>query len=103
MTVTLPAHGPSPASPSQARRPGRQSRPRGDDRARVACAAVRVYQRVFAWRASPCRYWPTCSNYALEALARHGLWRGGWLVTRRLARCHPWGGHGVDPVPERRR
>jgi putative membrane protein insertion efficiency factor len=53
-------------------------------------------------RPSPCRYWPTCSNYALEALETHGLWRGSWLVTRRLARCHPWGGHGVDAVPERR-
>lgn len=70
--------------------------------ARAACAVVRTYQRITVARLSPCRYWPTCSNYALEALETHGLWRGAWLVTRRLARCHPWGGHGVDAVPERR-
>ena len=68
--------------------------------ARAACGAVRLYQTVFAGRLSPCRFWPTCSNYALDALAGHGFWRGSWLATRRLARCHPWGGHGVDPVPE---
>jgi hypothetical protein len=46
-----------------------------------------------------CRYLPTCSVYALEALDRHGAWRGGWLAARRLSRCHPWGGSGYDPVP----
>ena len=69
--------------------------------ARVACRAVRLYQRAFAGRLSPCRYWPTCSSYALDALGSHGFWRGSWLTVRRLARCHPWGGHGFDPVPER--
>ncbi len=68
--------------------------------ARTASRAVRVYQRVFAGRPSHCRFWPSCSEYALAALAMHGFWRGSWLTTRRLARCHPWGGHGVDPVPE---
>lgn len=47
-----------------------------------------------------CRYHPSCSAYALEALDRHGLRRGSWLAAARLARCHPWGGHGVDPVPD---
>jgi putative membrane protein insertion efficiency factor len=63
-------------------------------------AAIRVYQRVRAGRPSPCRYWPSCSQYAVEAIERHGATKGGWLATRRLGRCHPWGGHGVDPVPE---
>ncbi|MEN3975573.1 membrane protein insertion efficiency factor YidD [Emcibacter sp. SYSU 3D8] len=46
-----------------------------------------------------CRYTPTCSEYALEALRLHGPFRGTWLALRRLGRCHPWGGHGHDPVP----
>ncbi len=49
-----------------------------------------------------CRYTPTCSEYALEALALHGPFRGSWLALRRLGRCHPWGGHGHDPVPAAR-
>ena len=46
-----------------------------------------------------CRYLPTCSAYAIEALERHGAIRGGGLAVKRLLRCHPWGGHGYDPVP----
>ncbi len=46
-----------------------------------------------------CRYSPSCSQYAIEALERHGAIKGGWLAAKRLLRCHPWGGHGYDPVP----
>lgn len=61
---------------------------------------VRAYRLVLSPLIGPrCRYLPTCSEYALEALAVHGAWRGGWLALRRLLRCHPWGGSGLDPVP----
>lgn len=63
---------------------------------------VRVYRRLTAGRPSPCRFDPTCSAYALEALEQHGALRGSWLVFRRLGRCHPWGGQGWDPVPTRK-
>ena len=46
-----------------------------------------------------CRFAPSCSAYAIEAFQRHGAARGGWLAFRRFIRCHPWGGHGYDPVP----
>lgn len=46
-----------------------------------------------------CRYTPTCSQYAIEALRKHGPFKGLWLAVRRILRCHPWGGHGYDPVP----
>jgi uncharacterized protein len=46
-----------------------------------------------------CRYAPSCSEYAIEALKKYGVLRGGWLTIKRLMRCHPWGGSGYDPVP----
>lgn len=69
--------------------------------ARALRGLVRGYQAVRAGRPSPCRFVPSCSVYAVEALERHGAGRGSWLTVRRLARCHPWGGSGFDPVPER--
>lgn len=66
--------------------------------------AARALIRVYQWCLSPfmvphCRYLPTCSDYAQEALAEHGLISGGTLALRRICRCHPWGGSGFDPVP----
>lgn len=68
--------------------------------ARALCVPIRLYQAVWAGRPSPCRYWPTCSTYAVEALETHGALRGSWLTARRLLRCHPWAARsGVDLVP----
>ena len=68
--------------------------------ARLLALPVRGYRLLLSpWVGHGCRFQPTCSAYALEALERHGAARGGWLTARRLCRCHPWGGHGYDPVP----
>ena len=67
--------------------------------ARLLLGCVRGYQRLAGGRPTPCRFLPTCSSYALDALECHGAVRGSWLALRRLGRCHPWGGHGLDPVP----
>ena len=74
------------------------------DCARVASmpmqAVLRAYQLLISPLLPPsCRYLPTCSDYAIEALAQHGPLWGSALALRRLARCHPWGGSGYDPVP----
>jgi len=64
-------------------------------------AAIRAYQLLLAPVLPPaCRYLPSCSHYAEEAISRHGPLRGGLLAARRLCRCHPWGGSGYDPVPD---
>jgi putative membrane protein insertion efficiency factor len=70
--------------------------------ARALRGAVRGYQWLMRGRPSPCRFEPTCSSYAAEALERHGAVRGSWLAVARICRCHPWGGMGLDPVPEPR-
>ena len=67
----------------------------------LAILPIRLYQ----WTLAPllpgnCRFTPSCSAYAAEAILAHGLWRGLRLAGRRLLRCHPWGGHGYDPVPD---
>ena len=67
----------------------------------LLATTIRLYQRVRDGRPSPCRFVPSCSTYALEALDAHGAARGTWLAARRLSRCHPWGGEGFDPVPPR--
>ncbi|MCS7235043.1 MAG: membrane protein insertion efficiency factor YidD [Armatimonadota bacterium] len=60
---------------------------------------IRAYQRVSRWTPRVCRYWPTCSEYAAQAVALHGVLRGGWMALRRIARCHPFAPGGYDPVP----
>jgi uncharacterized protein len=61
---------------------------------------VRLYQKTLSPMLRPaCRFTPTCSQYAVEALEKYGTIKGSWLASRRISRCHPWGGHGYDPVP----
>jgi uncharacterized protein len=61
---------------------------------------IKLYQWIISPLIGPkCRFAPTCSQYAVEALKKYGIFKGGWLTIKRLSRCHPWGGHGYDPVP----
>ena len=68
---------------------------------RLLLGLIRLYQLTLSpWLGRQCRYEPTCSVYAAEALERHGVRRGSWLAAKRLGRCHPWGSSGYDPVPD---
>jgi putative membrane protein insertion efficiency factor len=69
--------------------------------ARALLRALDGYQHLTRNRPSPCRYVPSCSQYAREAVEEHGAGKGSWLAARRIVRCNPWGGHGFDPVPAR--
>jgi len=61
---------------------------------------IKVYQFTLSpILGASCRFTPTCSHYGLEAIKKHGPFKGGWLTLKRIGRCHPWGGHGPDPVP----
>jgi hypothetical protein len=66
---------------------------------RVAISLLKGYQGAASGRVSPCRFYPSCSNYAVEAFTVHGFWHGLVLTARRLLRCRPFGPHGVDLVP----
>jgi putative membrane protein insertion efficiency factor len=67
---------------------------------RAASAPIHAYRYAVSPLLPPsCRFYPSCSEYALEALGRHGVLRGGWLAARRLCRCHPWNPGGIDLVP----
>lgn len=69
---------------------------------RLCIAAIRWYQRHISAHTNPhCRFTPTCSAYAIEAISRFGAFRGGLLAAWRILRCNPFGGHGYDPVPDR--
>ncbi len=70
---------------------------------RILIGLIRVYQvGVSPWTPANCRFIPTCSAYAAEAIRTQGAGRGILLAIRRIGRCHPWGGHGYDPVPQSR-
>jgi putative membrane protein insertion efficiency factor len=71
--------------------------------AHIVALPVRAYRLILSpWVGFNCRYQPTCSAYALEALEKHGAVRGSVLAAARICRCHPWGGSGYDPVPDRK-
>lgn len=94
--------------PPDLQSPALSAAPANDLATRALSACVRGYQIAIspalhsvAGPGAGCRFSPSCSHYALEALALHGPVRGTVLATRRVLRCHPWGGHGADPVPPR--
>jgi putative membrane protein insertion efficiency factor len=83
-SAVRPETRPGPASPA----------------ARGALALIRAYKYLISpWFTGSCRFVPSCADYTAEAIASHGFARGSWLGMRRLGRCHPFGGHGYDPVP----
>jgi putative membrane protein insertion efficiency factor len=66
----------------------------------LALAPVYFYKACISpFTPASCRFVPTCSEYAVQAIRKYGALKGGWLALKRIARCHPWGGEGVDPVP----
>jgi putative membrane protein insertion efficiency factor len=68
--------------------------------AHILALPIKGYRLLFSpWVGYNCRYQPTCSAYALEALEKHGAFKGGWMALRRIGRCNPWGQCGHDPVP----
>lgn len=61
---------------------------------------IKAYKTLISPLLAPsCRYMPTCSDYGVQAIQKYGPFKGGWLTIKRISRCHPWGGHGYDPVP----
>ncbi|MBD3292000.1 MAG: membrane protein insertion efficiency factor YidD [Armatimonadia bacterium] len=67
---------------------------------KLAIGLIRLYQRTLSRALPPsCRFTPTCSEYAVQAIEAYGLFRGGWMAVRRICRCHPWSEGGDDPVP----
>ncbi|ABI69861.1 conserved hypothetical protein [Syntrophomonas wolfei subsp. wolfei str. Goettingen G311] len=60
---------------------------------------IKIYQKATFFKPASCRFYPSCSNYSIEALRKYGIVKGGWLTVKRLARCHPYNPGGYDPVP----
>jgi uncharacterized protein len=105
VTVVEPEVGRRPASDDQRAADGGPGGSEADPAgplSRALVAAVRGYQTVRWGRPTGCRFLPSCSEYTIGAIERHGALRGSWLAVKRMARCHPWGTHGLDPVPDRR-
>ena len=70
--------------------------------ARLVISAIEIYRHMISpMRPASCRFMPTCSQYAVDAVTEYGVFRGGWLTLRRLLRCGPWHSGGWDPIPER--
>ena len=66
----------------------------------VLILLIKSYQLIISpWLPNACRFHPTCSQYGIEAINKHGIIKGVYLLTKRLLKCHPWGGHGYDPIP----
>jgi putative membrane protein insertion efficiency factor len=82
--------------PRLSSRPGSPNTPAS----RAAVKLVKLYQAARGTRPSPCRFVPSCSEFAVESFERHGLFKGGLLAVRRIGRCRPFGGYGSDPVPD---
>jgi uncharacterized protein len=98
---SLPAAVPAPPAHTRPTAPTRPTVPSRVSRGprRVAISLVKAYQGAASGRMSPCRFYPSCSSYAVEAFEVHGFWRATALTARRLLRCRPFGPHGVDLVP----
>lgn len=61
---------------------------------------IKAYQLILSpWLGNTCRFTPSCSHYGLQAFKKYGPFKGFWLTAKRLSKCHPWGGHGLDPLP----
>ncbi len=70
---------------------------------RLSVRLIRLYQNIPGPWHGACRYYPTCSEYAIEAITTYGFFKGWWLAVRRIFRCHPFGGSGYDPVPVKKK
>lgn len=70
---------------------------------KIMVLLINVYQKIFAGRPSTCRFFPSCSSYAIESFEKKGFFKGFFLSVKRILRCNPWGGYGMDYVPENKR